>query len=182
MTDKKLSAGEVERAAFEAAIIKVWPDAPVHVVRDLLPVSDPRYNDYVDQDIRAAWVGWQARAALSHQPECGKAQLQVSGRVNIDDSDMVLVPRGLLGAAACAVRERCEAPNVLAHLREYSKAQSPDAGALVEALKSDLLFLADYVWRDSCGLPMPNYLALDRYPLDVAKAAIAAYRAQGKGA
>lgn len=53
-----------ERALFEAAILKVWPSCPVHVVRDLLPPEDPEYGAYVDQDIRAAWVGWQARAKL----------------------------------------------------------------------------------------------------------------------
>lgn len=53
-----------ERALFEAAILKVWPSCPVHVVRDLLPPDDPQYGAYVDQDIRAAWVGWQARAQL----------------------------------------------------------------------------------------------------------------------
>lgn len=59
---------------------------------------------------------------------------------------------------------------------------TPQPGPDVRGLVDDLVFLADYIWRDSCGHTLPNYLALGRYPLDVAKAALAAHRqAQRKG-
>ena len=47
-----------------------------------------------------------------------------------------------------------------------------------ERLRSDLQFLADYVWCDCCGAPLPNYQALERFPLDVARAALAASTGQ----
>lgn len=50
---------------------------------------------------------------------------------------------------------------------------TPPQSAEVGELASDLKFLADYVWREYCGLSLPNYQALGRFPLDVAKAAIA---------
>jgi hypothetical protein len=50
---------------------------------------------------------------------------------------------------------------------------TPPQPADVEELASDLKFLADYVWRERCGLSLPNYQALGRFPLDVAEAALA---------
>lgn len=47
-----------------------------------------------------------------------------------------------------------------------------DIATELEKVKNDLLFLAEYVWCSSRQLPMPNYLALERYPLDVAKKVI----------
>lgn len=53
-----------ERAAFEAWVIREWPNAPLHYVRDALPKDDPRYGEYCDEHLQRAWVGWQARASL----------------------------------------------------------------------------------------------------------------------
>lgn len=50
---------------------------------------------------------------------------------------------------------------------------TPPQPAEVGELVSDLKFLAEYVWSERCSLPMPNYQALGRFPLDVAKAALA---------
>lgn len=52
-----------EREAFEAWVRGEWPQAPLRMVRDLLPKTDPRYKHYCDESLQRAWVGWQARAA-----------------------------------------------------------------------------------------------------------------------
>ncbi len=59
--DKNLA----ERAQFESWVRREWPGAPLHHVRDALPVSDPRYGEYCNENIQRGWVGWQARAALA---------------------------------------------------------------------------------------------------------------------
>jgi hypothetical protein len=43
----------------------------------------------------------------------------------------------------------------------------------VKRLASDLAFLAEYVLGREYGRPLPNYLAIGRYPIDVAEAALA---------
>lgn len=59
------ATGHNERVLFEAWVRQEWLGAPLHHVRDALPVSDPRYGEYCNENIQRAWVGWQARAALS---------------------------------------------------------------------------------------------------------------------
>lgn len=54
---------DAERAAFEAFVVREWPTAPLHYVRDALPKTDPRYGEYCDESLQRAWVGWQARAS-----------------------------------------------------------------------------------------------------------------------
>lgn len=54
---------DVERAAFEAWVVREWPTAPLHHVRDALPKTDPRYGEYCGESLQRAWVGWQARAS-----------------------------------------------------------------------------------------------------------------------
>ncbi|WP_447404529.1 hypothetical protein [Pseudomonas aeruginosa] len=73
----KHPAVEHERAEFEAWVRRDWPGAPLRFIRDALPVNDPRYGQYCDDALQRAWVGWQARAALSkrskfrqHLDEC----------------------------------------------------------------------------------------------------------------
>lgn len=43
-----------------------------------------------------------------------------------------------------------------------------------ERLRADLRFLAEYITAKSVGNPLPNYLAIGRFPLDVARAALSA--------
>lgn len=56
-----------ERTAFEAWLRREWPTAPLHHVRDALPVNDPRRDEYCNENIQRAWVGWQACAAWAAQ-------------------------------------------------------------------------------------------------------------------
>lgn len=44
----------------------------------------------------------------------------------------------------------------------------------VEGLRADLRFLAEYIAAESAGHPLPNYLAIGRFPVDVARAALSA--------
>lgn len=106
---------QVERALFEAWVRREWPAAPLHQVRDALPVNDPRYGDYCNEMIQRAWVGWQACAASA-----ARATLTAPSPAPVLDDDMVSVPRGLLGSAMHAIRRQVEAPNTLAKLREYA--------------------------------------------------------------
>jgi hypothetical protein len=57
---------------------------------------------------------------------------------------------------------------------EWQSTRTAPRPAPAQDVADDLRFLADYVWRSSCGHALPNYLALGRFPLDVAKAALAA--------
>ena len=41
-----------------------------------------------------------------------------------------------------------------------------------ERLRADLRFLAEYIAAESAGHPLPNYLAIGRFPVDVARAAL----------
>lgn len=66
--DKNLA----ERAQFESWVRREWPGAPLHHVRDALPVSDPRYGEYCNENIQRGWVGWQARAALAQPSPAGE--------------------------------------------------------------------------------------------------------------
>lgn len=43
-----------------------------------------------------------------------------------------------------------------------------------ERLRADLRFLAEYIAAESAGHPLPNYLAIGRFPVDVARAALSA--------
>ncbi|MHC8408337.1 hypothetical protein [Pseudomonas sp. TMB3-21] len=54
-----------ERKEFVAWVRREWPQAPLSLVRDLLPKDDPRYGEYCDEALQRAWVGWQARGALA---------------------------------------------------------------------------------------------------------------------
>ena len=54
-----------EREEFVAWVRREWPQAPLSLVRDLLPKNDPRYGEYCDEALQRAWVGWQARGALA---------------------------------------------------------------------------------------------------------------------
>lgn len=54
-----------EREEFVAWVRREWPQAPLSLVRDLLPKDDPRYGEYCDEALQRAWVGWQARGALA---------------------------------------------------------------------------------------------------------------------
>lgn len=64
-----------ERALFEVAAKRLFgQNAPLQYVRDALPKDDPRHGEYVLEALRCAWLGWQARAALSQaeQPVAGR--------------------------------------------------------------------------------------------------------------
>ena len=52
-----------EREAFEHIVRFNWASAPLHRVRDALPMTDPRYGEYVDETLRHAWTGFQSGAA-----------------------------------------------------------------------------------------------------------------------
>ena len=68
--ERPASAGVVdERTAFEAWVMRDWPQAPISRVRDHVPKSDPRYGDYCDEILQCAWVGWQARGRLNGAPK-----------------------------------------------------------------------------------------------------------------
>jgi len=56
---------------------------------------------------------------------------------------------------------------------KWRRPDTPPQPADVGELVSDLKFLAEHVVAYLQGRPMPNYLALGRYPFDVAKAALA---------
>ena len=43
-----------------------------------------------------------------------------------------------------------------------------------ERLRADMRFLAEYIAAESTGHPLPNYLAVGRFPVDVARAALSA--------
>ena len=43
-----------------------------------------------------------------------------------------------------------------------------------ERLRADMRFLAEYIAVESTGHPLPNYLAVGRFPVDVARAALSA--------
>lgn len=43
-----------------------------------------------------------------------------------------------------------------------------------ERLRADMLFLAEYIAVESTGHPLPNYMAIGRFPVDVARAALSA--------
>lgn len=43
-----------------------------------------------------------------------------------------------------------------------------------ERLRADLRFLAEYIAAESAGHPLPNYQAIGRFPVDVARAALSA--------
>lgn len=43
-----------------------------------------------------------------------------------------------------------------------------------ERLRADMRFLAEYIAVESTGHPLPNYLAVGRFPIDVARAALSA--------
>ena len=43
-----------------------------------------------------------------------------------------------------------------------------------ERLRADMRFLAEYIAAESTGHPLPNYLAIGRFPVDVARAALSA--------
>lgn len=53
-----------ERAEFVNWVRRDWPQAPLSLIRDLLPKDDPHYGEYCDERLQLAWVGWQARARL----------------------------------------------------------------------------------------------------------------------
>ncbi|MHC9118281.1 hypothetical protein ACYTSF_28755 [Pseudomonas aeruginosa] len=69
----KHPAVEHERAEFEAWVRRDWPGAPLRLIRDALPVNDPRYGQYCDDALQRAWVGWQARAALAQPSPVSEA-------------------------------------------------------------------------------------------------------------
>lgn len=48
------------RELFEVWVVREWPTAPLHYVRDALPTNDPRYGEYCDESLQRAWVGWNA--------------------------------------------------------------------------------------------------------------------------
>lgn len=75
-----------EREAFEAWVRREWPAAPLHHVRDALPVNDPRYGEYCNENIQRAWVGWQARAALE-QPSPAPELVGRSVSVDVSTGD-----------------------------------------------------------------------------------------------
>ncbi|MDU4251423.1 hypothetical protein [Pseudomonas sp.] len=66
------AAAHNERALFEAWVRREWPSAPLHRVRDALPVNDPRYGEYCNEILQRGWVGWQARAALAQPSPAGE--------------------------------------------------------------------------------------------------------------
>ena len=67
-------AREIERAGFRAWVLREWPGAPLHYIRDALPENDPRYGEFCDESLQRAWVGWQARAA---QPDHSERNLDM---------------------------------------------------------------------------------------------------------
>lgn len=95
--------GHNERALFEAWVRQEWPGAPLHHVRDALPVNDPRYGEYCNENIQRAWVGWQARAALarpSPAPELERGTVYVEAR-QCDECQHGGINDSADGLAAC---------------------------------------------------------------------------------
>ena len=76
------------------------------------------------------------------------------------------------------LEQECERlSNELNNMRiSWGLMQSEREAALkqVEALRGDLRFLAEYITAESAGNPLPNYLAIGRFPVDVARAALSA--------
>ena len=76
------------------------------------------------------------------------------------------------------LEQECERlSNELNNMRiSWGLMQSEREAALkqVEGLRDDLLFLAEYIKAESAGNPLPNYLAIGRFPVDVARAALSA--------
>lgn len=226
MDDKKLSAGEVvrERAAFEA-----WLELAIGK-GFIAEVDLARYDGdggYRYNPAASSWAVWQARAALSQQPEC-KAQSQPSNRDDLhqlafelggtdggeyllDDDDLDalflaaqrvgddriiialddlvmrddygvygsdfyicklchaesgagVLNKGIPHEPGCAVGNA----EASAATNSHDHPQSPDAGAMVEALELLVLFSKP---------TKTNAVALNN-----AHRVIAACRAQGKGA
>jgi len=77
-----------------------------------------------------------------------------------------------------ALEAECERlSNELNNMRiSWGLMQSEREAALkqVEGLRDDLRFLAEYITAQSAGNPLPNYLAIGRFPVDVARAALSA--------
>lgn len=44
------------RELFEAWVVREWPTAPLHYVRDALPKTDPRYGEYCDESLQADFL------------------------------------------------------------------------------------------------------------------------------
>ncbi|MCV6429398.1 hypothetical protein [Pseudomonas aeruginosa] len=80
------AAAHNERALFEAWVRREWPSAPLHRVRDALPVNDPRYGEYCNEILQRGWVGWQARAALAQPSPAPELKCpKVIGYACLDD-------------------------------------------------------------------------------------------------
>lgn len=117
-----------ERAQFESWVRREWPGAPLHHVRDALPVNDPRYGEYCNENIQRGWVGWQARAALaqpSPAPELERGSIHVEARecIGCGHSGINDAADGFATCSACAwigkepVKDecpKCQRENVMA--------------------------------------------------------------------
>lgn len=76
-------------------------------------------------------IGGHAKGLLSaamHRLTAAVVNQKLTTDDGYDSDGLVLVPRGLLGAACSAIRQQRHAPNILAKLREYTfAAQKPTA-------------------------------------------------------
>ncbi len=117
-------------------------------------------RDVLEQLVREHWSNPQSK--FSEPMEVVRAALAASVQ-----GEAVEVDRGKRRIChACATWPRQQVCPVC-------DGNTPPQPAEVGELASDLKFLADYVWRECCGLSLPNYQALGRFPLDVAEAALA---------
>ena len=60
-------------------------------------------------------------------------------------------------------------PDVVVSATDYARLEQE-----CERLRADMRFLAEYIAAESTGHPLPNYLAIGRFPVDVARAALSA--------
>ena len=98
-------------------------------------------------------------------------------RQNMPATATTFLPDVVVSATDYAALEaECERlSNELNNMRiSWGLMQSEREAALkqVEGLRTDLRFLAEYITAESAGNPLPNYLAIGRFPVDVARAAL----------
>lgn len=153
--DKNLA----ERAQFESWVRREWPGAPLHHVRDALPVNDPRYGEYCNENIQRGWVGWQARAALAQpSPAPELERREYPSRAIYPDASEYAAACGEVSGWNSAVAQHdrivgahAGATRLLADSVAILRAESDAAQARVAEVETMVRMLEEHEWAEHVG-------------------------------
>lgn len=124
------------------------------------------------------FVSFEAGAVVKRCPKCNGTGSSKFNAICEHIVSPLTKELAELRTANQRLEQECERlSNELNNMRiSWGLMQSEREAALkqVEGLRDDLRFLAEYITAESVGNPLPNYLAIGRFPVDVARAALSA--------